>query len=198
VEPEDLERRRTELHRLIRLLPIPRRPVDSVSYVEPSDEAGVRASRTTWIYYARTGGGYGVGSIPERAFIESARLQSIDAVMDWVWSKIIGQFLRAYVLPRSAPATGCTPRSLRRSGPAMNTRPRSMCLGHRLASWPSWHMGARWVFRPWSPTVRTLRPPHWRHLLEGRSRGCSCHSSVQPGSCRTVPRSTRSCSGTCW
>lgn len=101
VEPEDLERRRTELHRLIRLLPFPRRPLDSVSYVERSDEAGLRTSRTAWTYYAVADGGFAIGSYPERAFIEQARLPSIDAVMDWVWSKIVGQFLGAHVLPRS-------------------------------------------------------------------------------------------------
>jgi hypothetical protein len=107
VEPEELERRRTELHRLIRLLPIPRRrPLDSVSHVERSDEAGLRASRTTWTYYARSDGGFGVGSIPERAFIEQARLPSIDAVMEWVWARIIEEFLRAHVLPRSGARHG--------------------------------------------------------------------------------------------
>lgn len=105
MEPEDLERRRAELHHLIRLLPIPR-ALDSVSYVERADEAGVRASRTTWTYYRRADGGFGVGSIPERAFIEEARLPSTDAVMDWVWSRIIEQFLRAHVLPRSGARHG--------------------------------------------------------------------------------------------
>ena len=101
MEPEDLERRRTELHRLIRLLPVPRRPLDSVSYVERTDETGLRTSRTTWTYYALADGGFAIGSYPERAFIEQARLPSIDAVMDWVWLKIVGQFLVAHVLPRS-------------------------------------------------------------------------------------------------
>ena len=72
-----------------------------MSYVERTDETGLRTSRTTWTYYALADGGFAIGSYPERAFIEQARLPSIDAVMDWVWLKIVGQFLVAHVLPRS-------------------------------------------------------------------------------------------------
>lgn len=77
-----------------------------MSYVERSDEAALRGSRTTWTYYAREEGGFGIGQYPERAFIESARLPSVGAVMDWVWSKIIEQFLETHVLPRSGARHG--------------------------------------------------------------------------------------------
>jgi hypothetical protein len=77
-----------------------------VSSVERSDEAGLRTTRTAWTYYALADGGFAIGSYPERAFIEQARLPSVDAVMDWVWSTIVGQFLGAHVLPRSGARHG--------------------------------------------------------------------------------------------
>ena len=167
VEPEDLERRRTELHHLIRLLPIPRRrPLDSVSHVERSDEAGLRASRTTWTYYARADGGFGVGSIPERAFIEEARLPSIDAVMDWVWLRIIEQFLRAHVLPRSGARHGVDALVVATLGPS-DERDAVLDVSRAPSGgWPSWPTGTQGAYRPWSPAVRTLRWPRWRRLLE--------------------------------
>ncbi|MFE5671193.1 hypothetical protein ACFQ58_06220 [Agromyces sp. NPDC056523] len=92
MQPEELERRRLLLHRLISLLPrTERRPVASVA-AEGSGSSG------TWTYYPSPHGGYGIGQNPDHGFIEEARVPDIPAVMDWVWHDIARDFIRRHVL----------------------------------------------------------------------------------------------------
>lgn len=107
MEPEILEQQRQLLHRLLRLLPRHlRHPVASVQAVGSRAEAE-GGSAATWTYFLpHPGGGFGIGSIPERVFLEEARLPDRAAVMEWVWTRIATEFIRVHVLPTTGARHG--------------------------------------------------------------------------------------------
>lgn len=106
MEPEILEEQRQLLHQLLHLLPRHlRHPVASIQAVGSRAEAE-GGSAATWTYFPHPGGGFGIGSIPERVFLEEARLPDRAAVMEWVWTRIATEFIRVHVLPTTGSRHG--------------------------------------------------------------------------------------------